>query len=62
MASIWFTGNCEDLSTDRGYQFTAKDQIQAKAKTVSVKKRCSKCGADADGNPKFCPECRQKCT
>ena len=21
MASIWFTGNYEDLSTDKGYQF-----------------------------------------
>jgi hypothetical protein len=29
MASIWFTGNYEDLSTDRGYQF---------------KFRCEKCG------------------
>lgn len=29
MASIWFTGNYEDLSTDRGYQF---------------KFRCDKCG------------------
>jgi hypothetical protein len=29
MASIWFTGNYEDLSTDRGYQF---------------KFHCEKCG------------------
>ena len=29
MASIWFTGNYQDLSTDRGYQF---------------KFRCEKCG------------------
>jgi len=27
---------------------------------VSTKKRCGKCGAEADGDPKFCPECGQK--
>lgn len=45
MASIWFAGNYEDLSTDRGYRF---------------KFRCDKCGTEAQGDPKFCPECGQK--
>lgn len=27
---------------------------------IATKKHCAKCGTEAEGNPKFCPECGQK--
>ena len=76
MASIKFTGNFQDLSTDKGYQFKfccekcGNGHLSTfKASTLGMassalhaagKKRCGKCGTEADGNPKFCPEYGQK--
>lgn len=52
-AHIPFTGNHLDLSTDRGYLFKC-------GATLSPKRQCKDSGHDAEGTPKFCPDCGAK--